>query len=207
MARYVQTNQVYVWSHQTYMHIHMRIHSGRYSDTHPWVFRCRLVYVHTHLLLMFSCVQLFVTLWTMTCQAPLSMVFFKQEYWNGLPFSSPGDLPDSGVKPVSLHLLHWKCILYCWATWKAPSRIQTYMHIITDLQIIDDVHTLWSYKFTGDWIQSWRHDGTHCTFLDLGLLMFEYRYTPVDLGLCCNSCQNKTLNPFWPAYWNWIKYK
>ena len=37
----------------------------------------------------------------MDCQAPLSMEFSKQEYWSGLPFLSPGDLPDSGIKPWS----------------------------------------------------------------------------------------------------------
>ena len=50
----------------------------------------------------FSCVQLCVTLWTVTCQAPLSMGFSRQDYWSGLPFPSPGDLPDPGIKPVSL---------------------------------------------------------------------------------------------------------
>ena len=50
----------------------------------------------------FSCVQLFATLWTIACQAPLSMGFPRQEYWSGLPFPSPGDLPDPGVKPETL---------------------------------------------------------------------------------------------------------
>ena len=49
----------------------------------------------------FSLVQLFVTLWTVACQAPLSMGIPRQEYWSGLPFPSPGDLPDPGIKPVS----------------------------------------------------------------------------------------------------------
>ena len=40
-----------------------------------------------------SHVRLFVTLWTVAHQAPLSMGFFRQEYWSGLPFPSPGDLP------------------------------------------------------------------------------------------------------------------
>ena len=40
-----------------------------------------------------SNVQLFVTPWMVACQDPLSMGFFKQEYWNGLPFTPPGDLP------------------------------------------------------------------------------------------------------------------
>ena len=38
------------------------------------------------------------------CQAPLSMEFSRQEYWNGLPFRPPGDLPDPGIKALSLAL-------------------------------------------------------------------------------------------------------
>ena len=44
------------------------------------------------------------TPWTVACQAPLSMKFSRQEYWSGLPFSSPGDLSDPGIKPRSLAL-------------------------------------------------------------------------------------------------------
>ena len=40
-------------------------------------------------------------LWTVAGQAPLSMVFFKQEYWRGLQFPSPGDLPNTVIKPMS----------------------------------------------------------------------------------------------------------
>ena len=43
----------------------------------------------------------FVTSWTVACQAPLSMGFPGQEYWSGLSFPSPGDLPDPGVNPGS----------------------------------------------------------------------------------------------------------
>ena len=50
----------------------------------------------------FSCVQLFVTLWTVARQVPLSMGFSRQEYWSGLPCPPPGDLPDPGTKLVSL---------------------------------------------------------------------------------------------------------
>ena len=39
--------------------------------------------------------------WTVACQVPLSMELSRQEYWNGLPFYSPGDLPDPGIKPRS----------------------------------------------------------------------------------------------------------
>ena len=50
---------------------------------------------------LFICVWLFVTPWTSACQAPLSVEFSRQEYWRGLPFPSPGDLPDPGIKPTS----------------------------------------------------------------------------------------------------------
>ena len=42
-----------------------------------------------------------VTPWTVACQAPLSMGYSSREYWSGLPFHSPGDLPDPGIKPGS----------------------------------------------------------------------------------------------------------
>ena len=50
----------------------------------------------------FSRVQLFATLWTIACQASPSMGFSRQEYWSGLPWCPPGDLPDQGIEPVSL---------------------------------------------------------------------------------------------------------
>ena len=46
-----------------------------------------------------SHVRLFVAPWTVVYQAPLSMGFSRQEYWSGLPFPSPGDLPDPGIDP------------------------------------------------------------------------------------------------------------
>ena len=42
--------------------------------------------------------------WTVTHQAPLSMEFSRQEYWSGLPFPTPGDLPDPGIEPGSPEL-------------------------------------------------------------------------------------------------------
>ena len=55
----------------------------------------------TCLLYRFSCVLRFATLWTVACQAPLSMVLSRQEYWRGLPCPSPGNLPNPGIKLVS----------------------------------------------------------------------------------------------------------
>ena len=40
--------------------------------------------------------------WTRECQAPLSMEFSRQEYWNGLPYLPPGDLPNPGIQPTFL---------------------------------------------------------------------------------------------------------
>ena len=56
----------------------------------------------------FSLVQLFVTLWTAVLQAPLSMGFFRQEYWSGLPCPPSGDLPDPGIEPMSLMSPDWQ---------------------------------------------------------------------------------------------------
>ena len=49
----------------------------------------------------FSCVRLFVTPWTVAHQIPLSIGLCKQEYWSGLSFPSPGDLPEPGIEPSS----------------------------------------------------------------------------------------------------------
>ena len=57
--------------------------------------------MHVWVLSCFSHVWLFVTPWTVALQAPLSMRFSKQEYWNGFPCPPPGDLPDPGIEPTS----------------------------------------------------------------------------------------------------------
>ena len=53
------------------------------------------------LLSRFSHVQLFVTLWMVAGQAPVSMGYSRQEYWSGLPCPPPGDLPNPGIKAAS----------------------------------------------------------------------------------------------------------
>ena len=71
--------------------------------------------------ILISCVRLFETPWTVACQVPLSMELSKQDYWSGQPFPSPGDLPNSWIKPG---LLHYRCILYCLSYWEAPKMVQ-----------------------------------------------------------------------------------
>ena len=60
--------------------------------------RCNMVRMRAKLL---SCVWLFETSWTVAHLAPLSMGFSRQEYWSGLSFPSPGNLPNPGIKSVS----------------------------------------------------------------------------------------------------------
>ena len=52
-------------------------------------------------MLSHSYIQFSVTPWTVAHLAPLFMGFSRQEYWSGLPYPPPGDLPDPGIKPVS----------------------------------------------------------------------------------------------------------
>ena len=67
---------------------------------------------------MLSQIWLCATLWTVDCQAPLSMGFSRLEYWSGLPFPPPGNLTNPGIEPVSLAFpaLAGR-FLYHWATW------------------------------------------------------------------------------------------
>ena len=63
---------------------------------------------HVCVLSHISYVWLFANLWTVACEAPLSMGFSRQEHWCKLSFSPPGDLPDPGVKLHFLCFLNWQ---------------------------------------------------------------------------------------------------
>ena len=71
-----------------------------------WLYQLWNIYILEHLLACllscFSHVRLFVTLWTIACQVPLSMEFSRQEYWSGLPSPPPWDLSDPGIELVFL---------------------------------------------------------------------------------------------------------
>ena len=68
-----------------------------------YVYTCVCVCVCAHVL---RCVQLFETPQTVACHPPLSMNFSRQEHWSRLPFPTPGNLPDPGIKLTSLYFLH-----------------------------------------------------------------------------------------------------
>ena len=95
-----------VWKHQFFatqpflwfnFHICIWLLEKKHSFDYKWVLANCL-----------RCVRFGGTLWNIACQAPLSMGFSKQEYWTGLPCPPPGDLPNPGIKPHFLCLLHWQ---------------------------------------------------------------------------------------------------
>ena len=88
---------------------------------------------------MLSRVWLFATPWTVAHQAPLSMLFSRQEYFSRRPFPSPRDLPDPGIETLSLG--RW--ILYLCATWEAPNLIATCKAISLKIWEV--------YSFLGGW--------------------------------------------------------
>ena len=62
---------------------------------------CRVENTHGECACVLRCVQLFASPWTVASQAPPSTESSRQKYWIGLPFPSPGDLPDPGIEPGS----------------------------------------------------------------------------------------------------------
>ena len=79
----------------------------RVAQSQTWLkglSKMRSYWSNSCVLSLFSRVWLFVTPWTVACQAPPSMEFSRQEYWSGLPFPSPGDLPNPRIKPGFLAL-------------------------------------------------------------------------------------------------------
>ena len=82
--------------------------------------------MHARVLSRVSYVRLFAPEWTEAHQAPLSLRFPREEYWSGLPFPSPRDLPNPRIEPRSLVspvLARW--ILYHCATWEVPNSFIT----------------------------------------------------------------------------------
>ena len=96
--------------------------------------------------MVLSSVRLFVTPWTLAHQVPLSMEFSRQEYWNGLPFPTPGNLLNPGIEPtVSCVSCIGRWILYHWATREFHIRL-----FLNAPQILDDFKT--SVRKTHQWI-------------------------------------------------------
>ena len=71
-------------------------------SSHPPIFISAVALKTSTLALSCSVLWLFATPWTVAHQTPLLMEFSRQEYWSGMPFPTPRDLPNSGIKPFSL---------------------------------------------------------------------------------------------------------
>ena len=87
---------------------------------------------------MLSHVRLSATPWTVACQAPLYMEFLRQEYWSRLPFPTPGNLPNPGIKPGSPVMQTDSLPL------ASPGKPYTYTHIHT---YIYNTHICYIYIF------------------------------------------------------------
>ena len=77
---------------------------------------------------LLSRVQLFVIPWSITRQVPLSIELSRQEYWSRLPFPSPGDLPNPGIKPTSLASPALTGVFFTTAPPEKPTHRQTYLN-------------------------------------------------------------------------------
>ena len=118
-------------------------------------------------------VWLFATPWTVAYQAPLSMEFSRQEYWNGLPFPSPGDLPDPGIEPGS-PALQANALLS-----EPPTREEIEKVILK-----------------APWKQTLASDGTTIKF-KLLKNFFIFNWRRIALQYCIGFCHTST----WISYW------
>ena len=99
--------------------------------------------MHACVLSRFSHVWLFVTLWPVACQAPLSTGLSRQEYWSGLPGPPPGDLPDPGIKSMSLTSSVLTGSFFTTSgTWEALFPLH---HIIIIINIYLPLHTYYCF--------------------------------------------------------------
>ena len=121
------------------------------------------VHVNVCMLSRFTCfsgVQFCATLWTIACEAPLSMRFSRQEYWSGLPCPPPGDLPNPGIKPVSLRSLASAGMFFTTSTTQEALQVNR-RNIVSSVQfscsVRSDSATLWtaaqqaSLSITNSW--------------------------------------------------------
>ena len=95
-------SSIWVFKHR-YIHLHTLTHTHTHTHTRTIHINIQHVYGSPKAVLecILSYVWLFVSPWTVACQAPLSMAFPRQENCSGLPFPPPGDLPHPGIEPIS----------------------------------------------------------------------------------------------------------
>ena len=72
--------------------------------------------------------------WIVACQSPLSMGISREEYWSGLPWPPPGDLPDPGIQPVFYISCIGRQVLPTSATWEAQTFIKKSFYVLAQTQ-------------------------------------------------------------------------
>ena len=144
---------------------------------HP-LLQWRLSYTHLRqsqlagmcVLTRVSRVRLTATPWTVACQASLSVEFSRQDYWSGLLFRSPGDLPDPGIEPVSLCLLHWQPgSLLLAPRWEFRS-----LEVSTSPRKADSGPGNLHFQETPSWVCLVAGGGGMCNFLGSSLLQQKF---------------------------------
>ena len=140
----------------------------------------------------FNCVQLFATLWTVACQAPLSIGFSRQEYWRGLLCPSPGDLFHPGIEVASLAALALAGGFFITsAPWEAPGAC-TQKHIHTEVFSIIFINKLF---FQCTWCISLWNDLTHSAPL------IPNHHIEVYVGIWLKWNIKESIQKWrWPAY-------
>ena len=108
----------------------------------------------TCMLSRFSCVRLFVMLWIIACEAPLSTGFARQEYWSGSLCPPPGDLPDPGFEPLLLCLLHWQAGSLQLSHWGSPVIAQVNLNSGNQ-----EVYVFQKQRVENLVFKAWRHSG------------------------------------------------
>ena len=133
-----------------------------------------------------SRVRLFATPWTVACQAPPSMGFSRQEYWSGLPFPSPGDLPGPGIEPVYPHCRRFFTV---WATREALQELKK-----KKFKSINSLATSLLYGPTATSIHDyWKNHS--CDYMDLCRQSSVFAFNMLSLswpsfqGMCSKICQ------------------
>ena len=115
----------------------------------------RLSRLYACMLSCFSHVQFCETLWTVACQAPLSMGFSRQEHWSGFLWPPPGDLPDPGIKLASLMSPELAGGFFTASTtWEALHMHMFFKKTFWCAKIVENTHTH-EYNKTGEiWMRS-----------------------------------------------------
>ena len=136
----------------------------------------------------FSHVQCFATLWTIAHQAPLSMGFFRQEYWSGLLCPPPGDFPNPGIKLMSLMSFALAGRFFTTsATWKAPKLQNRGQQTISNrpnsahhLSLYDQQIKKFFYIFYNSYVCNYSL-GVSCSTWDL---LFSFQHVGSSVATC-----------------------